>query len=368
LLPTQGTELQLQPAARFSLAQLARTEIVLPPIGLRVEAPESATLGEALTVRLHLQNNTPNTLRRVRLSCKLPEGLLHAQGSSLAAELSSDLPPGQSRTEELALRAQAGGSQMLHLQIQADGDLRAEQRTTIAVKAPVVTLQVQAPRRIRAGEELTVRLLVANPARQATPPLRIFLPLPEGVQFVAADEKGQMHPAGACLYWTLEPIAGEGYRAVSATLRGQTGGDWALTGIVQGPGIREVRGTQAVLIEEAPKLTVELTRLEDNLSLDGETLYTLRVYNPGPLVAHQVQPYIDLPPELLAVQADGPARWRITGQRVLFDPLQRLPARMDASFQVRVRAVRSGVGVVRGALTAHGLPGLLQRELSARVK
>jgi hypothetical protein len=81
-----------------------------------------------------------------------------------------------------------------------------------------------------------------------------------------------------------------------------------------------------------------------------------------------VQPYIDLPPELLAVQAEGPARWRITGQRVLFDPLQRLPARMDASFQVRVRAVRSGVGVVRGALNAHGLPGLLQRELSARVK
>jgi hypothetical protein len=368
LLPMQGTEVRLQPFARFTPIQVPRTEIVLPPLGFRVEAPETVALGEVLTVRLHLQNNTPNTLRRIRLACQLPEGLLHAQGQELAAELPNDLPPGQSRTEELALRAQAGGAHRLQLQIQADGGVRTEQRTQIVVQAPVVSLQVQSPRRVRAGEEFSVRLLVANPARQATPPLRIFLPLPAGVELVSAGQKGQMHPAGACLYWTLDPLAGESHVAVTATLRGRTGGDWALTGVVQGPGIRDVRGTQAVLVEEAPKLTVELTRLDDNLTLDGETYYTLRVYNPGPHVAHHIQPFIDLPPELLPVQAEGPAHWRITGQRVLFESLARLPARMDASFQVRVRAVRSGTGIVRGAITAHGLPGSMHRELSARVK
>ncbi|MFQ3648777.1 MAG: hypothetical protein SNJ75_00475 [Gemmataceae bacterium] len=368
LLPSQGTELLVQPQARFSLAQAARSEILLPPIGLRIEAPQSVGLGEVLSVKLHIQNNTPSTLRRIRLSCQLPEGLRHAQGKQLSAELSNDLPPGQSRCEELSLRAQAGGSQSLQIHLQADGGLHTQQRTTIDVQAPLVSVQVQTPRRVRTGEEFTVRLLVANPSQQETPPLRVFLALPDGVQFVSAGEKGQMHPAGSCLYWTLDRLAANGLQAVTATLRGHRGGDWALRGIVQGPGLREVRTTQAVLIEETPKLTLELTRLEDPLALDSETIYTLRIYNPGALVVQNVQAVIDLPPELLPVQAEGPARWRISGQRVLFEPLARLPARMDAIFQVRVRAVRSGVGGVRGALTAQGLPGVLQREVAAHVK
>ena len=368
LLPTQGTELLLQPQARYSLAQGARTQIVLPPIGLRIEAPPAVPLGEVVRLRLQVQNNTPHPLRRLRLSCALPEGLLHAQGQHLTAELSNDLPPGHSRTEELALRAQTCGSQTLQVQIQADGGLQTQQHLTIDVQAPQLTLQVQSPRSVRSGEEFTVRLLVANPGRQKTPPMRVFLALPDGVQFVAAGEKGQMHPAGACLYWTLEPLAPESYQAVSASLRGQRNGEWALTGIVQGPGLSEVRSTQAVRIEEAPKLTLELSRLEENLALDGETFYTLRIYNPGPLLAQNVQAVLDLPPELLPVQAEGPVRWRITGQRVIFEPIQRLASRRDVILQVRVRAVRSGVGVVRAAMTAHGLPEVLQRELAARVK
>jgi hypothetical protein len=368
LLPTQGTELLLQPQAHYSLAQAARTQIVLPPIGLRLEAPPAVPLGEVVRLRLQVQNNTPHPLRRLRLSCALPEGLLHAQGQHLIAELSNELPAGQSRTEELALRAQACGPQTLQVQIQADGGLQTQQHLTVEVQAPQLTLQVQSPRSVRSGEEFTVRLLVANPGRQKTPPLRVFLALPDGVQFVAAGEKGQMHPAGACLYWTLEPLAAETYQAVTASLRGVRNGEWAMTGIVQGPGLSEVRCTQAVRIEEAPKLTLELSRLEETLPLDGESLYTLRIYNPGPLLAQNVQAVLDLPAELLPVQAEGPVRWRITGQRVIFEPIQRLPSRRDVILQVRVRAERSGVGVVRGAITAYGLPEVLQREVAARVK
>jgi hypothetical protein len=368
LLPLAGADFFVQPQARFSVAVARRTEILLPPIGLHMESPESVTLGEAIVVRLRIRNNTPSTMRRVRLSCRLPEGLLHAQGQNLAAELTGDLAPGQERVEELALRAIGIKEQLLEIRLDADGGLSTTQRAAIEIKAPVVSLQVQAPRRVRAGEAFPVRLVVANPGSQPTPPLRVFLPLPGGMRFVSAGEKGQMHPAGGCIYWDLAPLPADNYHVVTASLAGQSAGDWALHGVVRGPSVEEVRFTQAVLVEEAPKLMLELSALDDTLVHNGETQYTLRVYNPGPQAAQQIQPYFDLPEELIPVQGEGPVRWRIVGQRVLFDPVARLEARRDATFQIRVRASKAGLGIVRAAVQANGIQGSQYRERSVQVK
>ncbi|MGL4549806.1 MAG: hypothetical protein ACRC33_01355, partial [Gemmataceae bacterium] len=177
-----------------------------------------------------------------------------------------------------------------------------------------------------------------------------------------------MHPAGGCLYWPVGPLASEGHQAVTATLRGRTGGDWGLTGVVTGEGLREVRHTLAVLVEQTPNLTMDLTRAEDPLPPGGETTYCVRVYNPGPGEARNVQPYFDLPEHLLPVQGDGPTRWQISGQRVVFEPLANMSVRMDATFSVRVRAVRPGEGSFRASVSATGLPWAMTREVSARVR
>jgi len=204
-----------------------------------------------VTLRIHIKNNTPSTLRNVGITCVLPEGLVHAQGQRIVAELPGDLPPGQERTQELVVRSATAGVKAVTLDARADGGLTAQARAMVEVRAPAVSLQVQGPRRAGVGEEFSVRLLVANPGRSPSPALTVFLALPEGVEFVSAGEGGAMHPAGGCVYWPVGALAAEGHQAVTATLRGRTAGDWALTGVASGEAIREVRHTSPVLVEPA---------------------------------------------------------------------------------------------------------------------
>ena len=47
-----------------------------------------------------------------------------------------------------------------------------------------------------------------------------------------------------------------------------------------------------------------------------------------------------LPREMKAVSADGPVRYKIEGQRVVFEPLKQLAPKADTSFTIRAPASR----------------------------
>lgn len=367
-IPVGADELNLRPMVSYAATASARTKVEQPPMGLMVSAPDTATVGDQVTLKIQIRNNTPSTLRNVFINCVLPDGLVHTQGQRIVAELPGDLSPAQERTAELVLRAGHPGNKTISIEARADGGVIAQTRTVIDTKSPVVSIQVQTTRRVRIGEEFSIRLLVANPGRTSTPSLSAFLPLPEGVEFVSVGEGGMMHPSGNCLYWPLGELPSEGHRVVTATLRGRSGGDWAITGVANGEGIREVRNTSAVLVEQTPQLAMELTRLEDDLKPGAETIYSVRVYNPGPGDTRNIQSYIDFPEHLLPVQGEGPTRWQITGQRIIFEPLANVPTRMDATFAVRVRATREGTGNVKASVLATGLPSSMTRELPSRAK
>jgi uncharacterized repeat protein (TIGR01451 family) len=253
VLPSGGGELSLRPIASYATAVAARTVIELPPVGVTITAPEAVTVGDGVTLKVLIKNNTPSTLRNVGITCVLPDGLVHAQGQRIVADLPGDLPPGRERTEELVVRAATAGAKAVALDARADGGLTAQARAVVEVRGPAVSLQAQGQRRARVGEEFSVRLLVANPGRSPVPPLGLFLALPEGVEFVSAGEGGAMHPAGGCVYWPVAALAAEGHQAVTVTLRGRTGGDWGLTAVASGEGVREVRHTLAVLVEQVPR-------------------------------------------------------------------------------------------------------------------
>ena len=77
--PAQG-ELSLRPIASYAPAVAAKTVIELPPVGVTIAAPEAVTVGDGVTLKIQIKNNTPSTLRNVGITCVLPDGLVHAQG------------------------------------------------------------------------------------------------------------------------------------------------------------------------------------------------------------------------------------------------------------------------------------------------
>ena len=368
LSPPDAPELRLCPVASFSAAAGLRTAIVRPPLVLAAHGPQKAIVGDKAAFVIRVTNNTPDTLRRVYLSCRLPAGLSHVQGQFIEAELPGELAPGQTREERLEARCDAPGEAKIHFAARADGGLTVSGGASLAVAEPALVLEVSGPRSGSVGQEMAYRLAVRNPGLGKVAASSLALTLPEGVELAKASEGGQFNSATQQVVWSLPALASQGRALATITVRGRKPGEWALSGLVTADGARAARHGCAVRVEQEPMLTMDLARMDDPLRVGEETTYEVRVYNQGPGSTAQVQVRFEVPANLLPVQGDGPSLGRIKGQTVAFDPVEKMPPKVDAMYKLRVRAVAPGSGRFRATTTAVGLPAPMAREITANVK
>ena len=111
----------------------------------------------------------------------------------------------------------------------------------------------------------------------------------------------------------------------------------------------------------------EVVDVEDPVEEGGETSYEVRVVNQGTKSASNVQIVAVLPDGMQAVDAEGPTRHQIDGQRVLFDPVERLAPKADTSFRVKVKALKAGEMRVNVQLMTGEMTSPLTEEESTRV-
>ncbi|MHC4405908.1 MAG: hypothetical protein ACYTG0_40205, partial [Planctomycetota bacterium] len=101
--------------------------------------------------------------------------------------------------------------------------------------------------------------------------------------------------------------------------------------------------------------------------LGGETTYEIRVVNQGSKAATNVELVATLPPEMRAVGAEGPARYQVDANRVVFEALPRLAPKADTTYRVRVQGLRSGDLRLRVQLLTDEMSTPVTKEESTRV-
>jgi uncharacterized repeat protein (TIGR01451 family) len=363
---SETDHLHLAPIARFTAAMALRASVVRPPFAITVNGPESAMLGEKVVFKVQVGNHSSETIRRITLRGELSAGLIHPQGQIIEADLTEDLPPGQSRTIELVTQAAQIGQQRLVLQATAEHGRSAQTTAALVVHEPVLNLSLAGPRTAAAGQPVEVKLDLVYPS-QKTVPIRVIQTVPDGVEFISASGGGVYSPVRQTIVWNLTEMPVEQRQSLTCQFRARQEGDWAFAAVAQSGGATPVRATHAVRIEAIPSLSVELTALDDRLNVGQETTYEVRVYNAGPGSARGLRLVANLPPNLLPVRAEGPTAWRITTQQVFFEPLAELRGRFDAVYRLRVRGQQAGQGRLRAEIHAISLTRPLQQELSAQV-
>jgi uncharacterized repeat protein (TIGR01451 family) len=361
-------ELHLAPAARFTAAMGLRAAIVRPPFAVTVSGPESATVGEKVVLHIQVGNHTREPVRRVGLRCELSAGLAHPQGQVIEADLGEDLAPGQVRTIQLEVQVRQPGRQDAALVATADGGLTARANACVQVGESALTLQAHGPRQASLGQDLTMLLELSNPGHRPAGPLRVTQMLPQGVEYLSASTGGVFNPILGSVAWNLAELPAGQRQTLTCQLRARQAGDWALASSVQGEGTTTLRATHAVQIEATPLVTLELTPMDDPVTVGGDTTYELRVYNAGPGSARGLRVAVHAPEALLPVSGDGPTRWQIRGQDVYFEPLTELRGKSDATYRLRMRGVRPGQGPFRAEVHAAGLPRPVAQELTSHVK
>ena len=366
LLPMAEGEIGSVASVHFGADASVRTVATRPNLVIESTAPKSVMIGEQAVMSITISNTGTGVATGVVLEDRIPAGLQHPAGNELEYDV-GELKPGESRKLDLPMIAQRAGSATNMLTARGDGNLRAESRCTMEVVAPQLNVAVDGPKRRYLERQATYQFSVSNPGTAAAKQVELVAALPEGLKFVSANNAGYYEEASRTVRWRLEELPPNESGSVELVTMPVEAGQHALRlrGTAQRGLIAEKE--QPVLVEGISAVLFQVADTADPIEVNGETSYDVRVVNQGSKAAGNVRLVVDLPPEVKAVAAEGPTRYGIEGNRVIFEGLANLAPKAETTYRLRVKAVRSGDLRVRFQLMTDEMRTPVTKEESTRV-
>ncbi len=151
---------------RLRTEACAQTEISGACIGLEIEGPETANVGDEITYQIGLVNQCDEPLRNVNLRITPDAGLVASGQSSRIIEGSVDeIPFGEKKTIPVQFQAIQAGRQCFRLDVVADGGHDAGLLECVIVSqtgSSGVSIQLRGGVPIRVGEMTLVQAVVTN--------------------------------------------------------------------------------------------------------------------------------------------------------------------------------------------------------------
>jgi uncharacterized repeat protein (TIGR01451 family) len=366
VLPNAEGELGSVARVRFSAHATARTLSTRPKLDIEVQSDAQVLIGEPLVLSIHVSNPGTGIATGVIIEAALPEGLEHEAGAELEYEV-GDLKPNESRDLDLQLMATKAGVMVGEIAVRGDGNLRAEQPTDIEVLAPGLVLGLKGSKRRYLEREATYVISVSNPGTAPARDVELASYLPEGFQFVKADNYGEYDAETRTVHWSLEELPPGETGEVSMTAMPTAAGEQKL--LVEGSAASGLSQKQEHMIQVDGVSAIMFTVVDvaDPIEVKGETTYEVRVVNQGSKAAAGVRLVVALPEGLTPLDAEGPTRHAIEGSQVVFDSLEQLAPKADATYLVKVQAAAAGDQRVKVQLLTDEMRTPVTKEESTRV-
>jgi uncharacterized repeat protein (TIGR01451 family) len=359
VVPTGAEDVKLCARVQFEHGECVCTKIPRPGLRLEKTGPEKALLYDSLNFRLTVTNIGTADLVNVRLTDKLPAGLEPSGGKDRLNWIIGTLPPGQSKSVDYQVIAKAMGRLCNTAIATAEGGLRDEKQSCVAVTEAKLGMTMHGPARRYLNVNATYEITLNNAGTGPLENVSIDNPLPPQTEFVAASEGGQA--AGNQVRWvfgTLEPGAS---RTVELTLRALSPGHICNRATAQAE--RGLTRQAEVCTDFAGVAALELTvqDSEDPVEVGKTTMYNITVHNPGSTPATNVRIAATVPSQMAVLRAT-PADYRVQDRMIVYEP-RTIPAGGDVRFQIEVRGERAGDVRFKVDLTADQLPaGPVQQE------
>jgi len=366
LIPQAEGELGSVASVAFRSEASGRTISVRPQLALQVSSPRSILAGQELVLSIKITNPGSGTATNVVLEEHVPAAMKHAGGSELELDIGT-LKPGESRELDLALKAEHAGRVLNSLTARGDDGIRAEAKCEFDVVAPALQVALEGPSKRYLERPATYTVSVSNPGTAPAKEVELVANLPRGVKFVKADHEGTYDAASHSVYWSLEELPAQEKGAVTITTLPIEQGEHKLK--VAGKtkaGLTDSK-EQAITVEGVAAILFEVADLADPIELRGETAYDVRVINQGSKAATNVQLTAFMPSELKFLAAEGATRYRVDGQRIIFDALGTLPAKSETVYRIRAQGTTAGDVRLKVQLVTDDIKTPITKEESTRV-
>ncbi|MDX1962399.1 MAG: hypothetical protein SFX18_04555 [Pirellulales bacterium] len=366
LLPQAEGEIGSVAAVQFQAVVGVRTLAVRPALALAVSGPAEILAGEDVTLTIRISNPGSGVATNVVLEEHVPAALKHPGGSELELEIGT-LKPGETKELDLILSSVHAGKVVNQLTARGDGGLRAETQCQFAVLAPELKIGVEGPTRRFLERQAIYTLTVANPGTAAAKDVELVAQLPRGLKFIKADNEGTYDAARHCVIWSLEELPAKEHGAVKLTTLPVEEGEQKLTTTGKARQGLVDQSEQLVVIEGVAAILFEVADLSDPIELNGETAYDVKITNQGSKEAANVQLVALLPAELEFLSAEGATRHKLEGNRLVFEPIARLPAKSETVYRLHMRGVAAGDVRLKVQLLTDDIRQPITKEESTRV-
>ncbi|HEX3727981.1 MAG TPA: hypothetical protein VHV08_17135 [Pirellulales bacterium] len=372
----QKVELQLMPTAEGEIGSVAtvhfraeasvRTVATKPMLNMEVSAPGKIMKGEAVALKIRVSNPGTGSATGVVISENVPEAFAHPAGKELELDVGT-LKPGESRELDLELKAVNAGNVINIVSAQGDGNLQVEVQSAVEVVAPQLQVGLTGPKRRYLERNAVHNISVSNPGTATAKDIELVAVLPKELKFVEANNGGQFDAATHSVYWSLEELPPQETGTVTLTTLPLTAGEAKL--VIKSSGQQNLADQRedVVTIEGLAAINFQLSDTSDPIEAGAQTKYEVRVTNQGSKAAGNVRLVAVLPKEMKALSAEGPVRYKIEGQRIVFEPLRELPPKADTSYSLAVQALQAGDLRLQVQITTDEIHEPITKEESTRV-
>jgi hypothetical protein len=378
LLPRQEKNLQLRLVApnkgdipcqawvTFTGMAAMRVRVREPKLLVKVLAPEKVLVGDPCTFVVNVSNPGDSAAEQVKLHCDLSNGLEHIKGNKIDFDIGT-LAEGETRTVQIICGTKAGGEQSCEVYAEAEGGLRATDKSVANILMPKIDLEITGPKLKYLDRKAVYTFKVTNPGDAPCYNVTLSNEIPAGFKFVQADAGGRHDFAARTVSWFLGEIGPGQAREVRLECLAVSLGEHQHKATVQASrGIRQIENI-VTRVEGLSAIMLELVDLDDPIEVGAETSYEVRITNTGSKTETDVRLVCTIPDKMEFKSATGPVRHTQHGNEVIFDAIPQLAPRADAIFRVKVKTTAPGVANFRARITSTLLVDGVTKEEATRI-
>lgn len=366
LMPIAEGEIGSVATVHFGADASAKTISTRPQIAVQTTAPGQVLIGEKVNLTITISNPGTGVATGVVLEEHLPAGLQHAAGSELEYEIGV-LKPRESKKLELQLIAAAAGPVTNLLTVRADGNLRTEDRLQLDVVAPQLDIAMEGPKKRYLEREAVYQVSISNPGTAPAQGVELAAYLPPGLKFIRANNQGHYDEASRAVFWKLEQLPSQVTGSVELVALPVEAGQQSIKLRGAAQRVQPVEKEQPVIVEGIAAVLFQVADTVDPIEVGGESVYEIRVTNQGSKAASNVRLSAVLPAELQPLAADGPTRYAVQGNTVVFEGLARLAPKAETVYHLRVKGIRPGDLRARFQLLTDDMQSPVTKEESTQV-
>ncbi len=322
-----------------------------PALAITCTCPDMVLVCDPITWRCTVTNNGDGPANDVRITCRVPDGLVCDGSTGQTEHWIGTLGPGESRSIESTCTATRAARFTKTCEVSASNANTAEASCSVTVKQPSLAITKRSTRsEWKVGRPIQWEITVRSTGDIAARDVVLTDMVPAGTTFESATDGGMNQ--GGTVAWNLGSMEPGQERTVSMTVRANSIGVVRNTASVRAYCADDVSANAETNVTGVAAILLELIDVDDPIEVGNTETYVIDVTNQGSIDDTNVIIMCTLPAEQEFVSADGSGAGgvshRVSGKVVTFDPLPRLGPKARATYRITVRA--TGVGDVRFAV------------------